>query len=218
MINFPALGDMVFSACVQGRENSYGRNGYNCNHCEVHTRDLHVLTPSRARTLLRAYQLSHTFDPTNPAPFDCPGCGKNFGTPADVAADPSPTNAREFSDSHFGQRWRHPPLLHIEPQNYIVCVLHLLLSCTKLVFKKGILQMLESEHQADVLNARLKSLQICVPKQRKMSVRVAQDQSTRVKFTGKECVILLEAWDSVVDEIVGCCEEPNQWKEHAKQW
>ena len=208
-------GDMVFTACVQGRENGYARDGYNCNYCEVHTRDLHKLTPSRPRELTRQYHLSHTFDPTNPVTFNCPGCGKLFETVADVDEDLPPVSPRDYADSHFGQSWQRPPLLHIEPSRYILCVLHLLLSCTKLVFKRGILEMLESEAQATLLNNRLQSLSICVPKQRKVSVKVAHDQSTRVKFTGKECVTLLEAWDGIVDEIVGVCINPDEWKRHA---
>ena len=77
--------------------------------------------------------------------------------------------------------------------------------------------MLGCENQATVLNGRLQRLQICVPKQRKISARVAQDQSARVKFTGKECVVLLENWDILVDEIMGTAEDPNAWVLHASQ-
>ena len=209
------IGDMVFTACVQGRDNGFASDGYNCNYCEVHNTKLHILAPSTVRTLNRQYHLSHEFDPTNPIAFDCPGCGKHFETKEDVAQEP--VDRRIYADKHFGQNWHCPPLLHIEPARYIVCVLHLLLSCTKLIFKKGVLQMLESETQAVTLNARLKTLGICVPNQTKVSDRVASDQSRRVQFTGNECVKLLEAWDVVVNEIVCQAVRPAEWKCHADQ-
>ena len=207
----------MFTACVQGRENGFGRDSFNCNYCEVHTRDLHLLTPSPARTLSRQYQQSHCFDPTDPRPFQCPCCLKTFSSQSDLLAESPPVDAREFADRHFGQNWHQPPLLHIEPERYIVCVLHLLLSCTKLIFRKGILEILETEEQASTLNARLQNLQICVPKQRKLSARVAHDQSSRVKFTGKECVILLEAWDVIIDEVLSKSPDRDKWNEHARQ-
>ena len=77
--------------------------------------------------------------------------------------------------------------------------------------------MLGSENQATILNNRLQRLHVCVPKQRKLSVRVAQDQSARVKFTGKECIVLLESWDRIVDEIIAAAEDPHAWVSHASQ-
>ena len=208
---------MEFSSCVQGREGAFGKKGCNCNYCIVHTSDLHGLVPSPMRTLKLLNELSHSFDPTHPIPFTCRGCNKHFDNPGDVTAELEPVDSREYTDSHFGQMWHRPPLLHIEPDRYVVCVLHLLLSCTKLLFKKGILEMLETEKQAEVLNTRLQILQVCVPKQRKLSANVAHDQSSRVKLTGKECVTLLENWDNLIDEIMSLSEHPGDWVLHVSQ-
>ena len=193
---------MVFTSECGGRGSHYNREGYNCNQCEVHSTQLSKEEASTVRTLSRIYSLGHCFDPTNPQPFVCPGCNKKFCSQDDLDSEDAPADPRSYSDQHFGQMWHCPPLLHIEPMNYIVCTLHLLLSCTKLLVKQCILPMLVTDAIANRFNAQLQHLKICVPKQAKCGNTPSSDQARRVKFTGAECVTMLEHWDGIVDDLV----------------
>ena len=183
---------MVFTSECGGRGAHYNREGYNCNQCEVHSSELFKLEASTIRTLSRMYSLAHCFDPSNPKAFVCPGCKLTFSCQKDVDTEVAPADPRIYSDSHFGQMWHCPPLLHIEPINFIICTLHLLLSCTKLLVKQCILPMLVIDDIASRFNAQLQHLNICVPKQTKRGNTSASDQARRVKFTGAECVTLLD--------------------------
>ena len=190
----------MFVSEALGLGGNFAGQGFNCPWCECHSDDLWSDQVSVTRTLSRQYQLSHTFDPTNTSPFTCPSC-QFFCDRSTQAAEVAPSCFKTFRATHFGVEWHQSPLLHIEPSKWIVCVLHLLLSCTKVLFKECVLPLLVSEERAARLNEQLAHLQICIPRQSKRAACAASDQAKRVKFTGKECLILLSHWDGILDDL-----------------
>ena len=190
----------MFVSEALGLGGHFSGQGFNCPWCESHTDLLWSDETSTPRSLGRLYQLSHTFDPTNTTPFTCPSCNFFCDEGSHRSEDP-PACAKTYRDAHFGVEWHQPPLLHIPPRKWIVCVLHLLLSCTKLLFKECIVPLLVTEDRAKRLNDQLAHLRICIPRQSKRAAMAASDQSRRVKFTGKECVTLLSHWDGILDDL-----------------
>ena len=201
-------------AGILGRDGTFGRRGQNCNYCEVDSIDLLKDVLSNKRTLARIYQQCHMFPPNCKVPFSCPSCGKKFDTEQDVAQESSPSNMDAYAKAHAGASWHRPPLLPIEPIKYIVCCLHLLLSLTKLLFKAAILPMLLTDELARILNAMLAEIGVCIPKQKKVPKDANKNQSRRIKFTGAECLKLLQFWDPIVEQLAqrsGNGVEVRQW-------
>ena len=190
----------MFVSEALGLGGHFAGNGFNCPWCECHTDNLWSDDSSAPRTLSRLYQLSHSFDPNNTSAFTCPSCNF-FCDQTTQAAEQPPSCLKSFRTIHFGVEWHQSPLLHIEPSKWIVCVLHLLLSCTSLLFKECVLPLLVTEERAARLNDQLAHLQICIPRQAKRAASAASDQARRVKFTGKECVALLSHWDGILDDL-----------------
>ena len=62
--------------------------------------------------------------------------------------------------------------------------------------------MLINEGVADCLNQMLSEIGVCVPKQKKVEQNASKNQSARVKFTGAECLKLLEFWDAIVAQLL----------------
>ena len=86
--------------------------------------------------------------------------------------------------------------------DYIMCCLHMILCLTKLMFKTCILPMLVRDEMANRLNFLLQQVGVCIPKQTKVAANPHTDQTQRIKFTGAECVRLLEHWDGMIDSLV----------------
>ena len=190
---------MVFISNLLGLGGHFGRAGANCVYCEVHSSRLFDRNASTKRTLTRLYQMAHLLRPGESLPFECPGCRKVFNTTADLDADVEPQSSIEYERAHASSAWHRAPLVDIEPSEYVMCCLHLLLSLSKLLFKKRILPMLHSDAQAKSLNEFLKSIGVCIPNQGKVGDSLATEQSYRVRFTGPDCVALLKFWDEIVD-------------------
>ena len=201
MMSF-VTGDQMATSCILGFGGHFARAGQNCNYCEVHTDNLLKDDTSVPRTLARIYHQCHLFPPNSTEPFECPGCGAKFETVACVAGERQPSDMAEYVRTHAGSTWHRPPLLPIEPIKFIVCCLHLLLSLTKLLFKVAIVPMLLTEKLAQLLNDMLANLGVCIPKQKKVPRDACKNQSQRIKFTGAECLTLLEYWDPLVAELV----------------
>ena len=195
------VGDMVFISNLLGLGGHFGRAGENCVYCEVHSTRLFDRNASTKRTLSRLvlYQMAHLLRPGDSLPFQCPGCNKVFNNSSDLDADVEPQCRLEYERAHASSSWHRAPLVDIEPADYVLCCLHLLLSLSKLIFKKRILPMLFSDGQAKALNDFLHKIGICVPKQGKVGDSLATEQSHRVRFTGADCIALLKFWDEMVE-------------------
>ena len=207
-------GDQMSISAILGRDGHFGRRGQNCNYCEVDSIDLLNDVVSIQRTLKRIYQQCHMFPPDSTAPFTCPSCGKRFETEQDVASERTPSNPEAYAAGHGGASWHRPPLLPIEPIKYIVCCLHLLLSLTKLLFKAAILPMLLTDDLAKIFNTMMAEIGVCIPKLTKIPTDANMAQSRRIKFTGAECLKLLQYWDVIVEELSnrsGNGEAMRQW-------
>ena len=116
-----------------------------------------------------------------------------------MANDIGPDNVADYERDHAGTGWHRPPLLDIEPCDYMLCTLHLMLSLTRLLFKKRILPMLTNDYVAERLNNFICSLGICVPKQTKVGASMHSERSNRIRFTGPDCLKVIERWDEMVD-------------------
>ena len=196
---------MVFISNLLGLGGHFGRSGSNCVYCEVDSTRLFDRAPSTKRNLARLYQMAHLVGPDNPLPFSCPGCHKHFATQEDIAEDPEWEVPIEYAKVHCSTSWHRPPLIDIDPKDYILCCLHLLLSLTKLIFKKRILPMLHNDTQAEQLNTFLGSIGVCIPKQGKVGSSRVTEQTGRVRFTGPDCVALLKFWDPMVNLCLNGC-------------
>ena len=84
----------------------------------------------------------------------------------------------------------------------VLCCLHMVLSLTKLLFKKRILWMIHTNEQAKQLNLFLESIGICIPKQGKVGDSLAQDQTGRIRFTGPDCFALMRNFNAVIAVVV----------------
>ena len=195
-------GDLVFNSNILGLGGHFGRRSKNCLVCEVEHNELFKKSPSTLRTLTRLYEMAHLCGPGVQFPLTCPGCGATFQTRAELEAEEQPGDLTAFEVMHASSGWHRKPLLDIEPSNVILCTLHLVLSLTKLLFKKRILWMIHTKDQADRLNKLLGQLGICIPKQGKVGDTLSQDQSGRVRFTGPDCFALLRNFNAVVAEVM----------------
>ena len=192
------VGDMVFISNLLGLGGHFGRVGHNCVYCEVHSTCLFDRKPSTKRTLSRLYAMAHLLRPGSAFPFTCPGCLKEFKTQKDLDDDVEWDYPVEYERQHMSSGWRRPPLIDVEPADYVLCCLHLLLSLTKLLFKKRVLPMLHSDEQAIQLNDFLSRIGVCIPKQTKVGQSLATEQTGRVRFTGPDCIALMRHWDEML--------------------
>ena len=193
---------MIFNSNILGLGGNFGRRSKNCLVCEVDHDELFKKTPSERRTLSRLYQMAHLCGPGCEFPFTCPGCGVTFESQADLDDEAEPDNLTTYEVQHASSGWHRKPLLDIEPSQIILCCLHLVLSLTKLLFKKRILWMVHTNDQAERLNKLLGQLGICIPKQGKVGDTLSQDQSGRVRFTGPDCFALMRNFNAVVAEVL----------------
>ena len=203
---------------IQGHGGHFARRGKNCQYCEIDSADLLNDMAGEKRCLVRMYHQRHLFPPNSTSPFKCPSCGAAFNSQADIDQEKAPANMLKYVREHAGAYWHIRPLLDLEPCKYIVCCLHLLLSLTKLVFKTCILPMLVTEDVAQLLNSMLLEIGVCIPKAKKVAQDSNKSQSQRIKFTGAECLKLLEFWDCIVDRLVessGRSEEVQTWATRA---
>ena len=205
----------MFISNLLGLGAHFGREGQNCLFCQVYSNKIFHKTPSKPRTLERLYRMAHMLGPGVSLPFDCPGCKRHFATQDDLASELEPLDTSAYEKAHASSGWHRPPLVNIEPQQYILCCLHLLLSLTKLLFKKRILPMLFTESQALKLNMFLSSIGVCLPRQHKVGDTVDSEQSGRVRFTGPDCVALMSHWDYMVDLCYHGCKTKVGMKEWA---
>ena len=187
---------------IQGHGGHFARRGKNCNYCESDSCELLSNNPGVKRTLERIYQQRHMFPPNSSTPFKCPNCGARFDDQRQIDKETRPLNMEKFAADHAGNTWHQPPLLDMEPLKYIVCCLHMLLSLTKLLYKTCILPMLVTEELAASCNSMLAQVGVCIPRAKKVSRDASKSQSQRIKFTGAECVILLENWDAIVERLL----------------
>ena len=199
------VGDMVFISNLLGLGAHFGRAGANCVYCEVDSSQLFSRKPSQLRSVQRLYEMAHMLGPGMTLPMTCPGCQKEFVTQDDLDSDQEWTSRLDYERAHASTYWRRPPLVDIEPEDYVLCCLHLVLSLTKLIFKKRILPMLHTDSQADSLNAFLASIGVCIPKQGKVGSSLSREQTGRVRFTGPDCIALLKFWDPMVDLCLSGC-------------
>ena len=205
---------------IQGFGGHFARRGCNCNYCESDSSELLADKPGEKRTLERMFHQRHMFPPGSNTPFKCPSCGARFDCQEQVDKEKRPSNMEKYAKEHAGNTWHKPPLLMIEPISYIVCCLHLLLSLTKLLYKACILPMLVTEELASSCNGMLAQIGVCIPRAKKVSREANKTQSQRIKFTGAECILLLENWDGIVERLVsehtgGATPEVLLWAEKA---
>ena len=193
---------MIFLSHILGLGGHFGRDGKNCLFCEVDSCDLFKKESCKKRTLRRLYRMAHLLAPGDKFPFTCPGCKQKFTTQLDIDNDEAPANMVDFEKTHASTGWHRRPLLDVEPTHVVMCCLHLVLSLTKLLFKKRILCMLHTSDQARRLNCLLASIGICIPKQGKVGDTVAQDQTGRIRFTGPDCFALMRNFNAVVAEVL----------------
>ena len=78
--------------------------------------------------------------------------------------------------------------------------------------------MLVNDGMAKVLNFILSQIGVCIPKQTKVSANPHINQSHRIKFTGAECIRLIEHWDGIIDELVMLAPVHEVASERAKSW
>ena len=166
---------MVFLSHIFGLGGHFGRGASNWIFCEVDKKNLFSKQPSKKRSLERLYRMAHMFGPGVTLPFRCPGCKKRFVTEDDLTAEHAPSNMADYERDHASTGWHRRPLLDVEPCNAILCCLHLILSLTKLLFKKRVLCMIHTNAQAARLNGYLASIGICIPKLGKVGDSLAQD-------------------------------------------
>ena len=206
---------MCFISHLLGLGAHFGRSGMNCLWCEVLDTKLYDKCPSKKRTLERLYHMAHMVAPGGSFPFRCPGCDIEFASQADVDSEVCPSDMLAYEKEHASTSWHRPPLTNIEPDHYILCCLHLILSLTKVIFKKRILPMLFTETQAKRLNSFLSSVGVCLPHQKKVGDSTDSEQSGRVRFTGPDCVTLMKHWDCMVEMYYSGCKSKAGMREWA---
>jgi hypothetical protein len=80
----------------------------------------------------------------------CPFCHEAFPDEAAVRASVEPTTASEkttYQQKHAGQRFGHPPLFDFELASVYICILHTLLRLIAVVFKRTIVNNLDTEEK-----------------------------------------------------------------------
>ena len=159
--------------------------------------------------------MAHLVGPGVSLPFRCPGCKVKFSTQEELDNELCPENMLEYEKVHASSAWHRPPLINIEPDHYVLCCLHLILSLTKVLFKKRILPMLHSDAQAKELNLFLASVGICLPHQKKVGDTIHTEQTGRVRFTGPDCVVLMRHWDYMVNLCYSGCKSRTGMKKWA---
>lgn len=178
---------MCYISQLLGLGAHFARNGYNCIHCEVHSRDLHEIHPPispHLRTLKRIYNHAHLLCPTDasPFPFTCDACNTTF---IDLEVRPSnsiivlfncifqstecdnwqPTSKRledEYVKSHFGSSWHIAPVVDIEPTMQAPCCLHFLLSVTRTFWRHCILNEITTDRMANRVNTAVRNAGIYI--------------------------------------------------------
>ena len=193
---------MVFLSHIFGLGGHFGRAGSNCIFCEVDSKNLFSKQPSKKRSLKRLYKMAHMLGPGVALPFTCPGCKKQFNTKEDLVNDEAPSCMTDYERQHASTGWHRRPLLDIEPSHAILCCLHLVLSLTKLLFKKRVLWMIHTNAQATRVNDYLASIGVCIPKQGKVGDSLAKDQTGRIRFTGPDCCALMRNFDQLIAVVL----------------
>ena len=199
-------GDMKTSSNILGFGGRFGCEGYNCLQCKVHSSDLWDTTPSELRSKEELWWYAHVAYPhaEQQYPFVCPACGKRFNNESDVNSDPAPADDSIYRKEHYSQGHKQPPLLDIDPCNYYVCSLHLLLAVTKLIFHLGIRMKVMTQNQANAVNQCLRQLDIdCKQIDPIGNNGKGSKVGKKVSFTGAECFRVLKGIDSFLDIVLG---------------
>ena len=182
----------------------------NCPWCNVPSKELGKLPRVyTTRTLTRIRNLAHLPHNTSTQsgfPFDCPGCKTSFANEGDITSDkkgPRKVKAgeSEYRRKHESVTWHREPLLPIEPNNYVCCMLHEKLNNAKYLYACAIMpHITKDNHMA--LHLYLKSVKVLIKK----PVAVARSQSAPKQkkppaFTGNMVNSLIENFDTAMRQV-----------------
>jgi len=88
-----------------------------------------------------------------------------------------------------GSVYQNEPLFHVEPRDYVPCILHLLLRIVELMFKHSIMVHVTDEDMAEQVRAYLQGHQVYV---KKLHI-----------FNGHDCASLLTCYPGLLDLVHG---------------
>ena len=191
-------------------------SAYPCNLCVVKSDKLSLYKESaiateraagglKRRTLQDERVRAHDFDEsTPPAERKCPCCTLRFPTPADAkkyVAEMTKTAAKEYPSKHYGKRPGQSPLWKVEGC-VVVCLLHLVLAHTCLLWRYFVQARVLTEEKAEAVTTKLKKeLYIDAKKIKKEFTKQLSDTKRhasmpkRPSFNGKACATVLRHFE-----------------------
>ena len=203
-IKIIAGGDALWASDINGLSGFANKSC--CVYCESEKSKLHDMRHQcRKRTLQRMINAAH-MPWQGQFPFTCDCCSTVFNTEQEWAAE-RVADQSAYALKHRGQRWHWAPLIHIGPENYIICILHALLRVAGAVFKRGIAAHVTDPEIAIQLNIYLHNcLNIYVKKVKVVDLSDAAQILKAPSFKGGEAEVFLEHFEEVL--LIACSGVP----------
>ena len=209
-------GDMPWKNSAAGLASQLHK--YGCLHCENDWRNWKKGEPLIPRRLIDLFRLAHRFHPSMVGPdgrfiaFDCPGCGKRFGSRADLdePAIEDEREAEKYVNTHRGCRHKEALLIcggMASDSNATTAdlfqddVLHMTMSLLGKAMHEAVGRFIDTEDKAKALNEHLHSKGIMSTRRYTAQKQTAKSvKEDRPAFNGNTCmsVILDGKWKDVV--------------------
>ena len=201
-IHFLLGGDLKFILSILGHCGA--SSTYPCGQCEVETADvcstdLEKLKKITRRSVERCKLLSHTAYGKQ-----CPVCDKKI-THQDFDSV-SESKKQEHARTHFGIKLGFSPLTNIEPNDHMICLLHLLLRVVSSLWQATVVPFLSDFNVPFILEV-LKKIKVHIParKLKKIGKRFdlynLQAAIQKHNFNGAACIQLLVFFDEVFEAL-----------------
>ena len=205
VIRFVGGGDLLFIASCLALAGASA--DFCCTVCECKRSDFaNPNIVSEMRTLEKIRSYAHL------KLGKCPCCSKVIRTAAKereavTVFRKKTKHGKSYEQIHYGCKMGRHPLFGIEPNHYVMCVLHFVLRHVAMIFKYGIINNFDSVAGVSVCRAKLvydylRTLHIYIPKLKATTDKDIRGTLQKVSFNGNASKVVIDHFDHIIDLVL----------------